>query len=207
MSYKDAIDDKIVIEKDQKGNTWYYPPCYVCGAGVPSWNYIRGVKYSCPECKKNLAEMVVRDKNEDSKERKYKDAVKRIGKVSSLEPYEFAMKQVAAHLHKPGWYQSTEEIMVAMELIRRKVTAYHQVKVLNYHVDFLLPKLKVVLEIDGTIFHGKEKKGFDSLRDELICGVLGEGWEVIRISTDNINMNVTRLMTAIKKVLKYRNCS
>ncbi|MCW6662755.1 DUF559 domain-containing protein [Aerococcaceae bacterium NML190073] len=207
MSYKEALEDGIIREKDGSGSTWYFPPCHVCGSAVPSWNYMRGVKYTCPDCKKFLAEIAVQQKGENQKDRKYREAIKRIGKVARLEPYEFAMKQVSSQLNKPGWYQSTEEIMVALELIRRNVTAYHQVKVLGCCVDFMLPQFKVVLEIDGTIFHSKEKKPSEALRDELICQALGDGWQVIRIRTENINTNVTKLIPAIKKVLKHRMIS
>lgn len=207
MSYKEAMEDGIVREKDGSGSTWYYPPCHVCGSAVPSWNYLRGVKYTCPDCKKYLAEISVRQKGDKQKEKKYREAVKRIRKVSQLELYEFAMKQVLSQLEKPGWYQSTEEIMVALELIRRNVTAYHQVRVLDYCVDFILPQFKVVLEIDGAVFHGKEKKPAEALRDELICQAFGDGWQVIRIRTENINTNVTKLMPAIKKVLQHRRTS
>lgn len=94
--------------------------------------------------------------------------------------------------------------MVAMELIRKGVKAHHQVKVYNYSVDFVLPDLKVALEIDGKLYHGKDKEKYSEERDMLICDKLGEGWEIIHIDTDNINRNVTKLMVAINAVLRRR---
>ena len=94
--------------------------------------------------------------------------------------------------------------MVALELIRLKIKAHHQVKIYNYRIDFILPDYKVALEIDGKLFHGKEKKEYEELRDETIRNKLGDGWEVIHIDTENINMNITRLMPAIRAVLKRR---
>ena len=91
-----------------------------------------------------------------------------------------------------------------MELIRRKDKAHHQVKVYNYVVDFVLPEMKVILEIDGKLYHGKEKKQYETIRDELICEKFGEEWELIRIDTENINTNVTRLLSAINAVLRRR---
>jgi len=47
--------------------------------------------------------------------------------------------------------------MVALELVRHSIQAHHQVRIFEYSVDFVMPEYKVVLEADGTIFHGKEK--------------------------------------------------
>ena len=47
-------------------------------------------------------------------------------------------------------------------------------------------------------------KEYEELRDETIRNKLGDGWEVIHIDTENINMNITRLMPAIRAVLKRR---
>lgn len=96
--------------------------------------------------------------------------------------------------------------MVALELIRRGVKAKHQVKIYNYSVDYVLPELKVALEIDGPMHkvHGHDKE--EAIRDELITSALGEGFQLIRIPTDDINLNVTKLLPAIRAVLKYRGC-
>ncbi len=74
----------------------------------------------------------------------------------------------------------------------------------EYSVDFVLPEYKVALEVDGTIFHGKEKLRQQQLRDEAVIWKLGCGWEVIRISTDNINTNITKIVPAIEAVIEKR---
>lgn len=202
MGYADAIADNIPVvqEGSRKG---YAPPCHVCGESVFSMNYIRGMKYTCPDCKQYLAEAKLN--SEASNQNKKLDvAVKRIKKVADIEPYKKAINTVQRKLHTPGWFQSTEEIMVALELIRNKVKAFHQVRVFNYSVDFVLPDLKIALEIDGPLhkIHGREKT--ESIRDEVIVQTLGADFEVIHISTEDINTNVTRLMTAIRTVKKCR---
>lgn len=101
-----------------------------------------------------------------------------------------------------SWYQSTEEIMVALELLKQGFEVHHQVKVYDYRVDFVIPDLKVALEVDGSIYHNKNTK--ETIRDEVIAQKLGDGYEVIRISTDNINTNITKLLPAIKAVLYTR---
>ena len=113
------------------------------------------------------------------------------------------MKIVEKNLYKAGWFQSTEEIMVAIELIQKGYKINHQVQIFEFRVDFVVPELKVVLEVDGRLFHSG-KRTEEILRDELIENKMGNGWYVIRIDTENINKNITKLIPAIKAVIKYR---
>ena len=205
MSYIDAVNDHIPIKKDSRGYAIYLPPCHICGTPVTSWSYLPNHTYTCADCKAELeyahAESYIVEKQKECLKR----AVKRISEKTDIAKYSSAIKWVNEHLGHSGWFQSTEEVMVALELIRRKVKAHHQVKIYNYRVDFVLPEFKVALEIDGKLFHGKERKQYEKIRDDAICDKLGEGWEMIRIDTENINMNITRLIPAIKAVLKRRN--
>ncbi len=208
MSYQEAIEDGIPVKKggaySQRG---YYPPCHYCGQPIFSWAYQRGVRYTCPDCRKEVIRQKRDDMSENAMNKKLKKlthAVKRVSGVTDINPYEKAIEYISNHLDRPGWFQSTEEIMVAMELIRRGVKAYHQVKVYDYRVDFVLADMKVILEIDGPIYHGKDKERYQQIRDDAIRRKFGEHWEVIRIKTDCINMNITKLLPAIKAVLKKR---
>lgn len=209
MSYNEALEDGIPIKSGQ-GNfvkTLYYPPCHYCSQPVQSWTYIRGMKYACPECR---TEAVRQRREEDNdiaalgREKKLETAIKRVSAVADISKYEKAIAYIRDNLDKSGWFQSTEEIMVAMELIRCGVKAYHQVKVYEYHVDFVLPDMKVILEIDGPIYHSRDKEKKQQIRDDVIRYKFGEGWEVIRIKTDCINMNISKLMPAIRTVLRRR---
>lgn len=167
-------------------------------------NYKRGLKYTCPECRNYLAEAKLEGTTLPKKQKKLQEAVKRIQKVADITKYEKAISVVSEKLSTPGWFQSTEEIMVALELIRRKVKVHHQVRVYSYSVDFVLPEYRVALEIDGPLHQVSSRKKDEEVRDELIVQALGEGYELIRISTDNINTNVTKLMKAIDAILKRR---
>lgn len=206
MSYNEAIRDKIPMTKDSAGFTRYYIPCTYCGESVSSCKYIPGAKTVCDKCRQMILERKLND-TLSAKEKRLKTAIKRISKVAKIEYYKDAIAWVNKNLDRPGWFQSTEEIMVALELIRRKVKAYHQVKVFDYHVDFVLPEMKVALEIDGVIYHGPERKNMELIRDEVIVDKLGAGYEMIRIRTDCINMNITKLLPAIRAVLKKRKIS
>ena len=203
MGHRDAVRHNIPIRKDARGYNWYYPPCEYCGTPVASWSYIPTAKYVCGECRKILIERKLSETAEQ-KQKRLDTAIKRVAKVADIKLYGRGIAWVQENLDKKNWFQSTEEIMVAIELIRRGVIAHHQVSVFDYSVDFVLPEMKVVLEIDGAIYHGDDKKHREALRDELITNKLGDGYELIRIRTDYINENITRLLPAIKAVLSRR---
>lgn len=207
MSYYEALEDSIRTEKDSRGFERYYPPCHICGASVMSWSYLRGTKYTCADCRELLIERQEDKKvsNLAEKQQRCLDrAIERISKMAKIGNYAKGIEWVKSNLGKAGLFQSTEEVMVALELSRRQVKAFHQVKVYNYSIDFVLPDYKVALEIDGKLYHGKDKQAYQAIRDKAICNKLGEGWQIIRIDTDCINMKITKLIPAIEAVLKRR---
>lgn len=199
MGYYEAIEDGIHMEGDA-----YFPPCHICGASVFSMNYRRNLKYTCPECRQYLAEARMGQNEMSKKSKRLAEAVKRIGKITDITKYDKAIEIVTNKLNTPGWFQSTEEIMVALELVKRKIVVHHQVKVYSYSVDFVLPDYKVALEIDGSMHQMSSRKKMEAMRDEVIVDNLGRDYELIRISTENINLNVTKIMKAIDAVLKKR---
>lgn len=207
MSYKDAVEDGVPIRIDCYGFEAYFPPCKYCGAPVRNWSYVRGKNYACPACRE-IAVAQERMANEtvhlSEKEKRLSNAVKRISKVVDISKYTDAIEKVKTSLNRRGCFQSTEEVMVCLELLRRGVNFRHQVKILDYKADFVLQDLKVVLEIDGSPFHRRENADQQRKRDELIIWKLGEQWDIIHIKTDNINTNVTRLMPAINALLNKR---
>lgn len=102
-------------------------------------------------------------------------------------------------------FQSSPEMMVAMELLRNRVQTKVQHKILRYRVDFLLPEYKVVLEVDGKMHDYRIKK--DSNRDVAIMSELNngdKGWEIIRIPTKHLEQNLQRLIPAIKALYNER---
>jgi len=207
MSYQDALADNIPMGKAHNGMNVYYPPCRFCGTPVRVFSYRPTLRFACADCKK---EAVAQERAENAqrqssvKVKKLEQAIKRISKVADIADYQRGIDYVRKNLNKPYWFGSTEEMMVALELMRRGVTAHHQVKVFEYRVDFILPDLKVALEVDGKIYHGKDKEKQQQIRDNAVCYKLGEDWQVIRIDTENINTDVTKLMRGIYGVMAYR---
>lgn len=208
MGYKEAIEDNIKIKRGKYDN-FYFPKCHICGSEVVSLTYNRTQKYTCKACK-TLG--LLSDKNRqvidnyDAKERKFDNAVNRIKKQYTRLPksYQRAFGVIHSKLHRRGWFDSTEEIMVAIELVCKGIKARHQVKMGRYRVDFLLPELKVVLEVDGHLFHNGNTSEKEKVRDNLIIANLGSEWEVIRISDTLINKNIKMLVKSIKSVIDTR---
>ena len=209
MGYREAKEDGIRTYKNKRTNsTIYYPRCQYCDKEVMSLSYIRDNKYSCKECK---LENYLSDKetracnNKDAKNRKFDNAIKRIEQhASDITKYSKAISTIKSYLHRDGWFDSTEEIMVAIELCKNKMGFRHQVKFGRYRVDFLLESEKVVLEVDGILFHNAKTREKEQLRDNLIVLNLGAEWEVIRITDTDINSNITNLVKAIQKVKQKR---
>lgn len=97
---------------------------------------------------------------------------------------------------------SSYEALAAIILVQNRIYSQMQYKVGAYQVDFLLPDLMAVLEIDGE--RHRQRKAYDSKRDKEIKDILGSHWEIIRISTDYLEQNAKKLPEAIYKVIDYR---
>ena len=211
MGFAEAKKDgiKIVQGAGNKTYTIYFPKCHICGEEVKSMNYKSNMKYTCQRCKllNYMADKQQRiESNKDKKERKLNNAIIKIEKQvgPKIKDYNKAIEIVKQNLHQDKWFDSTEEIMTALELIRRKIQFKHQVPFGIYRADFVLPEEKIVLEIDGTIFHTEKTREKENTRDSLIIFNLGPEWEVVRITDELINQNIRRLLPAIRAIKKKR---
>lgn len=211
MGYLEAKEDGIrVIESNKVTDiTWFFPHCHICDKEIKSARYDRGVKYTCKECKtlQYMSDKLIKiEENLYKKEQKLNKAIKRIEKQAptKIKEYDKAIEILKKNLHKDKWFDSTEEIMVALELLRRKIKVRHQVKMGIYRLDFVLPDEKIVLEVDGTLFHTEKTKEKEDIRDSLIILNLGPSWEVVRITDELINQNIRRLLPAVRAVRNKR---
>lgn len=198
--YQDAIKDGVrTINKWDDGYfNVFYPKCHICGEEVLSYSYSSKKTYTCKSCKEKLGSG--KPQTDEDKEKRFIKAVSRIEKARRVyeENYSFTFDRIHEHIFRKGWFQSTEEIIVACELLFNKVKVRHQVKIGNYRADFVLPEEKIVLEVDGKIFHDKTKRDSEWVRDTFILLSLGEGWEVIRISDKFVNENIGLIFSSVK---------
>lgn len=208
MSYFEAIEDGIRIERyGDYTPTKFYPKCRYCGKETLSLTYKRDVIYKCKECKEINEQSKLAEKEEinyDKKEQKFNTAVERISKVADINKYKKAIDTIHNVLHKANWFQSTEEIMVGIQLAYIGYKINHQAQIGNYKVDFLIKSEKLIIEVDGVTFHAKDKRDKEYKRDECILYTLGRSWNIIRISDKDINTNITNLDKAIKNIIANR---
>lgn len=184
--------------------------CWNCGDAVADDRNI-GERAFCYSCEKN------RQKDYDDNMRQYLTMktkltwdrslrfMERQADVDVNSYYEEAMYVKEMALADFNKFQSSYEMMAAMELLKNRIKAKTQYKILRYKVDFLLPDLKVVLEIDGKLHDFKVKK--DSDRDVAILTELNSndrGWEIVRIPTKYLDQNIKQLVPAIKAVKKEK---
>lgn len=179
--------------------------CNECGKEFPCRQHIRPDRRICPGCKtyeKELRDILTNDMaGPRVKLRKFDEAVTRIEKsVNNFKSYQPAINTIRKVVLRKGWFQSTEEIMAGIELIKNGVRTIHQQKVGRYKVDFALPDMKVLLEIDGRPYHSDKTK--EGIRDGNIQLALGPSWYVVRIDTDKINKNISKLVPAIKAAVE-----
>lgn len=230
MGYQDAIRDGIRVSEKYRTQI-YHPLCSQCGKEVESWSYMPDFTYVCKECIA-LAEAIKKQKRAEqrAKERAEKGIVKqispklqeklekartkneamltratrRLDKMSTLAKFSQAIGKVKAEMDDGVVFGSTEEVLVALELSRQGVKYRTQVKFGPYRADFVLDDYKVVLEVDGKLFHSEERKFQEQFRDGLILAGMGPKWELVRIMDENINKHITRLMCAIATAVEDR---
>lgn len=185
--------------------------CWNCGKTEPKkkgYVYEGAQRYYCKECYRVVSEEHKKDTQEYVRLKKklmFERAVS-IMERQTLDIYEYqeAIQAVGEFAsEKPDKFDSAYEMIAAVVLIHNRIKCELQYKVGRYQCDFCIPSMKVILEIDGD--RHKNRVGYDSIRDEEIRGELGAGWNVVRISTDYLDMKADLLVEAIEAVIAERN--
>lgn len=125
----------------------------------------------------------------------------RILEKQSIEIYDYqeAIKAVEEYvLEYPEKFQSAHEIIVAIIFVDNEIEVTTQFKVGKYKVDFYVPKLKMILEVDGYMHEFREHA--DNRRDNEIRSILGKDWETVRIPTKYIEQNAELLVEAARSL-------
>lgn len=185
----------------------YIIPCWTCGCKVevPSKGF--KIRAFCKEC----GDAYNSKKSDDLKEYiRLKAIIMHERAMRTLEKqnvhlylYKEASEAVMEFALLPGEkFSSSHEMVAAMELIRNMVKVKTQQTVGRYRVDFMIPEMNVIFEVDGYMH--KNSKIKDSKRDIDIRGILGSEWEVVRISTNDIEKHIGKLVDAIEAVAEYK---
>jgi len=209
MGYAEALKDGIeIVRTRNKYCKWYKVYCSTCNAEMLVLRYDTGHEYNCPACKEQIKleqQNTLKEYQKEQQDWKLEKAITKIRcQGNKLEHYEHAIEQVKKVLYKKGCFDSTEEVIAALVLLRNRIKFNHQVKIGAYRADFVLPDEKIVLEIDGTLYHTDKTIEREQKRDDFIILSLGFDWEVIRITDEHINKNARQLVRAIKAIRHNR---
>ena len=199
MSYLEALEDGIRIVGENRHS--YYIPCEICGREIRRTQYSRKRNYVCDYCKglikkKEKASIPKEIESiETKREKRFNKAVENIQKqVKNFSDYDKAINIART---RAELYGSMPEAMVAIELIRLGYQIIPQQKVKNYKVDFAIPKQKIVIEVDGAMYH---KDKFNGDREAIIQFSLGFDWKIIHITAEEISKNITKLKRVIQSL-------
>ena len=193
--------------------------CWICGKPATETRPVfMGDSWTTPElseyrrcyCSECMKELVQRESEERKtyirlkKKQMFLKACKLLeGQDTNMYEYKDAIEVVQDFVEdNPDKFDSSYEVLTAIILVHNRIHSKMQYKVGKYQVDFLLPDLLVVLEIDGE--RHKHKREYDSARDKFIKKELGPHWEIIRMKTDYLDKNAKKIPEAIDKVLEYR---
>lgn len=207
MSYEEALLDNIEYVPSPYGRGTYLIPCEMnCGRKVKKYQYSRKRTYICDYCKGKIAEkkkafelsqeiMDCRTK----KEVQFDKAVERIKQqVDDFEKYEKAIKAAETRCEK---YGSIPEAMVAIELLKIGFQIIPQQKIGRYKPDFVIPKQKLCIEVDGSVYHSQA----NNKREATIQLSLGLDWKIIHIPAELIEKNIKKLKTIIRMCCNSRS--
>ena len=112
------------------------------------------------------------------------------------------LKETRRHLHKNQTY--TEKI-VWMYLRNRQMEGYkfrRQYSVDKFVIDFYCPKLKLAIEIDGSIHNEPDQKEYDVKRQEYLETF---GIKFLRLTNEEINGNPNAAFEKIEKTIEELN--
>lgn len=197
MRYKEAHKEYL----KHKANCW--------GCGIEVSQSVKSRRPYCPTCSENKRleeekenEMFSRLRSKSMLERAFKMLEQQTSFIN-INLYKEAGQAITDYIEKQYTkFDSSHEMVAAMELIRNEVYIVIQPIINNRKADFMLKEEKVILEIDGYMHEHSQVKDYkfdDEIRDEL-----GLEWEIIRIPTNYIETNVTMLYEAIMKLKIYK---
>jgi very-short-patch-repair endonuclease len=178
-------------------------PCWRCGK-EHLFIYEPTERVYCPECRQAKAieheakvKQYVKLKMDLMLERAL-CIMERSGKVSMdsiREPFERLSKRFEQGEEE---YKSGEEVVAALILMDNGFEFEANKRIGRYVVDFYIPKLKAILEIDGR--EHDLRTIYDSKRDLEIRQSLPPDWEIVRIKTEFVAVNPSKIPEAVEQM-------
>lgn len=161
-------------------------------------------KYICNECDKKMKLLKQLEKI-DKAQLKMIRCSKNYFRSKHAYDYENERFFVTEKVVKKGFvFRSVEEVCVALECEREKINYYPNYKIGPYTVDFIFPKMKVIFEVDGKLYHTDENKEY--IRERSLMSYAGEEYEIVRLEAESIpKFIMLNFREAIRFVIDKRN--
>lgn len=200
----------VVRFKGGNGRVRYIVPCDMCGEKIETTKYNTNNVYKCSQCASESKAMrnriieMAKWRNRCANDyqmgisyehfHRFENATKKFDKSYS-DDIEKAREYADT-------FDSIPEVVACIELLHigAKVISHQEIK--GYTVDFCLPKEKLVIEIDGSLYHKDEKKEY--WRDCAIKSALGDDWEVKHIPAEAVTSNHKFFGRCMSKLLDDR---
>lgn len=189
---------RIVPGTDYDGRFAWFSTCYECGTRTKTTLHMKNSKIYCDRCKNELLRQKREAKaiEDDSKyEKRFEQGVALLEKkVRNAERFRPAIAKARTKIRR---YGSTDEVLAAIVMFHFGYDFQMQQKIGRYRADFLLPKEKLIVEVDGKPFHSDKRK--EQERDNEMSIQMGQGWKTLHIPTELLRRKPLALNDAIKK--------
>lgn len=202
-----AERDGIAVEMERgarRTRKVYHIPCAKCGRITDRYVYNGDKAYYCDICKNDLV------KKQKTLEHELLDEILSKGEQRFLKAKDKLLKQVKkpeAYANairiaetRANFYGSVPEAMVAIELIKLGYAIIPQQGIGRYKVDFAIPNEKLIIEVDGGLYHSDTNPD----RDNYIKLCLGLDWEIVHIPAEWVSKDIRRLNRVMKEVERKR---
>lgn len=192
------------------GHIVYEVPCSICGKTTRVLRFNPTRSYKCVICdgaiikkreeKRRLARL--QHEEELAEEigvdavhyRRFENGVKKFG-----PKHFFAIEQAEKMI---GKYESVSEVIACIELLYIGARVIPHQKVGELVVDFCLPDEKLIIEIDGSIYHTDIDK--EQRRDKALINMLGSDWVVKHVPAESVAKEHKAFRKAMKIYLDDR---
>lgn len=192
------------------GMTMYEMPCAICGRMTRRYDFIPSRIPKCTLCSSDI-EQKRRKKYEATKKKHEEEMAEEIGidpvyyrrfekGVSKFGLKYFPSIQRAEQVRDK--FESVPEVVACIELLHIGARVIPHQLVGGYVVDFCLPDEKVVIEIDGSIYHANADKEFK--RDLALKNMLGSDWIIRHIPSDAVMKDHKAFGKGMRKLLDDR---
>ena len=201
---RDGIEVQHYMKYERK-HTRYMVPCAKCGRIVPRGRYDPEKIYLCDYCKKARAakqKAIFEDAYASIRSPKEQQFDKAVEKLKAIAPGLDLDKHIKTAETRAERYGSIPEVMAAIVLLYSGYSIIPQQRVGMLTVDFCLSKHKIVIEVDGSLYHASREKSLQ--RDARIQAALGHDWEIIHLPAEGIEKNPFQIPKAISEILQHR---